>query len=142
MSGLIFDPAGNLYGTTNGGGYQDVGMVFELSSQAGGVWAAKTLHNFNRSGTDGESPAAGVIMDSAGNLYGTTLGGGPDNDGTVFELSPTAQGSWSEKILHSFDGSDGFYPDAPLIFDASGHLYGTTFLGGANAGGEVFEIIP
>jgi uncharacterized repeat protein (TIGR03803 family) len=142
MSGLIFDLAGNLYGTTDNGGYQGVGTAFELSPQAGGVWTAKILYSFHRNGTDGESPATGVIIDTAGNLYGTTEGGGLHNDGTVFELSPTTRGAWAEKILHNFDFTDGFFPDAPLILGASGHLYGTTFLGGANSGGEVFEVTP
>jgi uncharacterized repeat protein (TIGR03803 family) len=142
MSGVIFDPAGNLYGTTANGGDQDVGTVFELSPQAGEDWTAKILYSFNRGGADGQSPATGVIMDSAGNLYGSTQGGGPHNDGIVFKLSPAARGAWAEEILHNFNFTDGFFPDAPLIIDASGHLYGTTLLGGANGGGEVFEIIP
>jgi uncharacterized repeat protein (TIGR03803 family) len=142
MNGLIFDRVGNLYGTTSTGGSQGFGMVFELSPQANGVWTARSLHNFTLGGTDGLGPGAGVIMDSSGNLYGTTEGGGSHNCGTVFQLS-TAQGLWTEKILHDFHGTDGNLPAAPLIFDASGHLYGTTFLGGANvSGGEVFEIIP
>jgi uncharacterized repeat protein (TIGR03803 family) len=142
LNSLFVDPAGNLYGTTQNGGSQGVGMVFELSPQGGGLWTTTILHNFTFGGTDGLSPLAGVIMDSAGNLYGTTQGGGPHNFGTVFELSPNPGGTWTERILHDFHGTDGFLPVAPLIFDDSGHLYGTTFLGGATEGGEVFEIIP
>jgi uncharacterized repeat protein (TIGR03803 family) len=141
LNGLFVDAAGNLYGTTSNGGSQGVGMVFELSPQAGGVWTTRILHNFTFGGTDGLSPVAGVIMDPVGNLYGTTQGGGPHNFGTAFELFPTAAGVYTEKILHTFHGADGFLPSAPLVFDTSGHLYGTTFLGGANFGGEVFEII-
>jgi uncharacterized repeat protein (TIGR03803 family) len=141
VNGLFVDPAGNLYGTTQNGGSQGVGMVFELSPEAG-AWKTTILHNFTYGGTDGLSPVAGVIMDSAGNLYGTTQGGGPHNFGTVFELVPAPRGLWTEKILHDFHGTDGFLPSAPLIVDPSGRLYGTTFLGGANeGGGEVFEII-
>jgi uncharacterized repeat protein (TIGR03803 family) len=142
LNGLVADPVGNLFGTTHNGGSQGVGMVFELSPQAGGLWTTRILHNFVLGGTDGLSPSAGVIMDSAGNLYGTTEGGGAHNFGTVFELSPTAGGPWTERILHSFHGADGSLPSSLLIIDALGHLYGTTFLGGAYFGGEVFEIIP
>jgi uncharacterized repeat protein (TIGR03803 family) len=142
LNGLFADSAGNLYGSTHNGGSQGVGMVFELSPQLDGVWITRILHDFTLGGTDGLSPSAGVIMDSAGNLYGTTQGGGTHNFGTAFELSPTAEGLWTERILHTFHGADGFLPSAPLIFDAFGHLYGTTFLGGAYFGGEVFEIIP
>jgi uncharacterized repeat protein (TIGR03803 family) len=141
LNGLFADPTGNLFGTTSNGGAQGVGMVFELSPQAGGVWTTRILHDFTFGCTDGFSPVAGVIADSAGNLYGTTQGGGPHNFGTAFELFPKAAGVYTEKILHTFHGADGFLPSAPLTFDASGHLYGTTFLGGAYFGGEVFEII-
>jgi uncharacterized repeat protein (TIGR03803 family) len=108
----------------------------------------KTLHNFATS--DGAEPWAGVISDAAGNLYGTTAGGGILNFGTVFKLTPKAGGGWTEKVLHRFgQGDDGRLPFGPLIFDADGNLYGTTSYGGdgrcrdtIGAGcGIVFELI-
>ena len=89
-------------------------------------------------------PAAGLIMDGACNLYGTTVGGGTYGNGygTVFELTPAAGGTWTEKVLHSFgSGADGTEPDAGLIFDAAGNLYGTTG-GGIYRLGTVFELMP
>ncbi len=86
---LIFDAAGNLYGTTNSGGaYGIYGTVFEMSPKAGGGWTEKVLHSFNNNGTDGYRPGAGLILDTAGNLYGTTTSGGAYGDGTVFEITP------------------------------------------------------
>ena len=151
-AGLIFDAAGNLYGTTNqGGAYGHWGTVFELSRSphaAGGGWTEKVLHSFGN-GTDGIWPYAGLTLDALGNLYGTTTYGGTYNDGTVFELTPAAGGGWTEKVLHNFnnDGADGWFPGAGLIFDAAGNLYGTTWYGGTHGqgtvgGGTVFEISP
>jgi uncharacterized repeat protein (TIGR03803 family) len=148
-SGLIFDAAGNLYGTRSTGGTSGFGMVFELSPSGGGTWALKALHNFT--GKDGDYPEASVIFDAAGNLYGTTHFGGAYGYGAVYELSPIAGGGWAEKVLHSFhhNGHDGMSPDASLVFDAAGNLYGTTRLGGTNFGkqcqigcGTVFELSP
>jgi uncharacterized repeat protein (TIGR03803 family) len=148
IAGLIFDAAGNLYGTTSAGGSAQHGAVFELSPKTGGGWTEKILHTFNDNGTDGYFPDAGLIFDAAGNLYGTTVAGGAHNYGTVFELSPKAGGSWTENVLHSFsyNGTDGSYPYASLIFDAAGNLYGTTGFGGSGACslgcGTVFELTP
>jgi uncharacterized repeat protein (TIGR03803 family) len=136
--GLVADAGGNLYGTTFSGGTgtcmfgsPSCGTVFELSPLAGGGWRYKTIHNFGNS-KDGEYPEAGLITDGAGNLYGTTSSGGTHGYGTVFELSPATGGSWSEKLLHSFNvgGTDGFTPAASLVMDGSGNIYGTTQLGG------------
>src|SRR5258706_1758469 len=94
--GLIFDASGNLYGTTSVWGKYGGGTLFELSPAVGG-WKEKILHSFG-SGTDGAYPYASLIFDSAGNLYGTTTIGGANNDsGTVFELIPHSDGSWTEK---------------------------------------------
>src|ERR1017187_704147 len=149
---LIFDAAGNLYGTTSYGGTYDYGTVFELTPAAGGGWTETVLHNFNDNGTDGYWPYAGLIFDAVGNLYGTTYGGGVYTSctngsflgcGTVFELTPTAGGGWTEKVLHSFgNGTDGEDPQAGLIFDAAGNLYGTTIAGGTYGGGTAFELTP
>jgi uncharacterized repeat protein (TIGR03803 family) len=146
IAGLVFDKAGNLYGATSAGGPgRDGGVVFELSPQAGGGWKETLLHNFGGSG-DGINPWAALILDTAGNLYGTTTAGGGLSGGTVFELSPKGNGDWSYKILHAFNrsGGDGRFPYGSLVFDAAGNLYGTTFLGGLQGRdkGTVFELSP
>jgi len=112
------------------------------SSWAATDWNEKVLHNFG-SGADGNYPPAGLIRDAAGNLYGTTLYGGAHNYGTVFELSASAGGGWTETVSHSFgNGVDGVFPFAGLTFDAAGDLYGTTYLGGTYDEGTVFELTP
>lgn len=152
VGSLIFDSKGNLYGTSFGGGAFGVGAAFELVPATGGGWTEKVLHSFGSTLTDGEQPEAGLVMDSKGNLYGTTqLGGangfGLNGYGTVFELSPASGGAWTEKVLYSFNylsKTDGYYPVSPLVFDSKGNLYGTTTDGGAGqdleGGGTVFEL--
>jgi uncharacterized repeat protein (TIGR03803 family) len=141
-SSLIFDAAGNLYGTTSAGGDHKGGTVFELSPAAGGGWTEFVLHNFG-GGTDGSEPYGGVIIDAARNLYGTTKLGGAHGDGAAFELTPETGTGWTEKMLHSFSGTtDGSQPYAGLTFDAAGNLYGTTLEGGTYSGGTVFELMP
>ena len=147
-AGLVADSAGNLYGTTHDGGAAGIGLVFELSPPAAGktAWRETVLHSFN--GADGDNPGAGLIADSAGNLYGTTDFGGKSGDGVVFELSPPAAGqtAWTETVLHAFNRADGYAPVAGLIADSAGNLYGTTLFGGGgncpNGCGTVFELSP
>jgi len=142
---LVFDKQGNLYGTaSSGGGSSNSGIVFELSPSSGAAWSETILHNFNDSATDGASPNAGLIFDSAGNLYSTTIGGGSDGQGTVFELSLAGGGTRTETILHSFSNQavDGYNPNGGLILDKSGNLYGVTASGGQNQDGAVFEVTP
>jgi uncharacterized repeat protein (TIGR03803 family) len=150
-AGLIFDGAGNLYGTTVSGGGFNQGTVFELTPPAAGKsgWTERILHSFPAFGTDGAAPEAGLIFDRAGNLYGTTNGGGTHGHGTVFELMPPAAGQtgWTEQVLYSFAGSlragpDGAAPWAALIFDKAGNLFGTTDRGGMLGRGTVFELMP
>jgi len=160
---LIQDAAGNLYGTTQGGGTGSSvnginGVVFQLSPppQPGGPWTETVLYDFCSLANcaDGGEPE-GVIMDSAGNLYGATYNGGlyyfPNSNvggGTVFELAPPAQsgGAWTETMLYSFcslaNCADGQYPSAAPTQDAAGNLYGTTVQGGANQTGTAFELSP
>jgi uncharacterized repeat protein (TIGR03803 family) len=140
---LIFDPAGNLYGTTVNGG-SCCGNVFQLTRGPGGQWTPKVLYNFCAvSGCpDGALPTAGLIFDAVGNLYGTTEAGGAYSYGTVFKLAPGAGGTWTETVLHSFNGTDGLYPEASVIFDPAGKLYGTTNEGGVYSGGTVFQLRP
>jgi uncharacterized repeat protein (TIGR03803 family) len=195
---LIFDSAGNLYGTTQVGGAFDKGEVFELTPVAGGKWKETILHSF-AAGADGAQPAhaplaidgAGnlygtvvgdvlgggavfelsfvsgkwkkttlhefvsrqgigispynsVTLDAAGNLYGTTYQGGVSGvEGGVFELTPGAGGTWTYSILHSFraTGGDGVLPNAGIVFDSQGNLYGTT-QGGGGGVGVVYELTP
>ncbi len=153
---LTLDAAGNLYGTTEQGGIapcvglgdDGCGVAFELSPEGDGTWTYKVLHNFGSYAEDGIWPAAKLVFDSAGNLYGTTYYGGKGTCefgcGVVFELIPGANGNWSEKIVHTFNPNvgDGAAPYAGLILDASGNLYGTTVYGGATGRGAVFEITP
>jgi uncharacterized repeat protein (TIGR03803 family) len=142
---LIFDSAGNLYGTTQFGGAHGYGTVFELTPHAKGNWTEKILHSFNFNGTDGYEPAASAIFDASGNLYGVTQVGGLYGWGIAFELSPQAGGAWKEKVLHNFgNGNDGWLPHG-LIFDALGNLYGTASSGDlhdAFGGGSIFELSP
>jgi len=154
-AGLIFDRAANLYGTTIDGGtficYQGCGVVFELTPSTDGTWTEEVLHNFNNS-DDGVFPFAGLISDAAGNLYGTTQLAGAYNAGIVFELTPSAGGSWSESILYNFTGGkDGGEPFAGLTFDQAGNLYGTTAVAGnlkhckqvfVSGCGVVFKLTP
>ena len=141
LSNLVVDAAGNLYGTTFVGGAHGAGEVFELSRNTG-VWTETVLYSFT-GGVDGANPYyAGVIFDSTGNLYGTTVGGGTFGFGTVFELTPNGT-SWSERVLYSFaGGNDGASPYAGVIFDVAGGLYGTTFAGGSYDEGTVFRLTP
>jgi uncharacterized repeat protein (TIGR03803 family) len=138
VGGLIFDSAGNLYGTTAYGGDlnntlcnppEGCGVVFELSPPArpGGTWTESVLHAFE-SGTDGAVPENSLLFDKAGNLYGTSLAGGMNsnctNCGTIFELSPAVEGAWTESTLYSFtDGNDAAVPTSALVFDGFGNLY-------------------
>jgi uncharacterized repeat protein (TIGR03803 family) len=153
---LIGDPSGNLYGTTTGGGAYGGGTVFELTPPAPGqtTWTEIVLRSFcahgGRDCTDGAYPYAGLIRDAKGNLYGTTEDGGANGGGAVFELTPPAPGqtAWTEKVLYSFCAqggrdycTDGAFPEAGLIRDAKGNLYGTTEDGGAYYGGVVFELV-
>jgi uncharacterized repeat protein (TIGR03803 family) len=136
-AGLVMDSAGNLYGTTAGGGTNGTGTVFKISPSG----AESVIYSFAAPGGTGPlSPYfASLLMDSAGNLYGTTASGGTNDTGTVFKLSA----SGTESVLHSFgpyNGTDGDAPDAGLIMDSDGTLYGTTNEGGTNKTGTVFKI--
>jgi uncharacterized repeat protein (TIGR03803 family) len=141
LGGLISDGKGNLYGTTEIGGDDLSGTVFELSPSGGG-WIQTVLYSFNASsGADGSEPYGGVIFDRAGNLYGTTYSGGTYYEGSVYELSPS-NGGWTESVIYSFNSSahDGVTPGGSLVFDEQGNLYGTTYSGGQYDGGTVFEL--
>jgi len=137
-SSLVFDTAGNLYGTAPIGGDHQAGDVFELSPASGG-WKESIIYDFGDSSNDGFKPYAGMVIDGAGNLYGTTPEGGVNGD--VFELSP-GLGGWTESILHNFctGCNDGGAPYAGVILDPAGDLYGITEGGGTYAAGTVYEV--
>jgi uncharacterized repeat protein (TIGR03803 family) len=141
-AGLIMDSSGNFYGTTNGGGAHSFGTVFELVNSSGS-YSEKVLYSFAGPSGDGQNPFAGLVMDSSGNLYGTTTSGGVNYGGTVFELA-NSSGTYSEKVLYSFGSyGDGSQPYGGLIIDGSGNIYGTTWGGGTGGYryGTVFELI-
>ena len=140
-AGVILDASGNVYGTTSSG-YRNAGAVFEIVDAQYGGRRTKVLHQF--SGADGSQPAGDLVLDAAGNIYGTTAFGGGNSQGVVFKLTPPAgkQHKWTETVLYSFSGSDGAKPVSSLIFDNAGNLYGTTSAGGAYGAGVVFQITP
>ncbi len=144
-SGLIFDSAGALYGTTYRGGASLLGTVYQLTPPAtnGGTWTEAVLHSF-AGGSDGAGPQGDLIFDGAGNLYGTATSGGTPGGGIVFELTPPnpSGSAWSETVLRSFRHAEGISPRAALVFGPSGALYGTLANGGASDAGAVFRLNP
>jgi uncharacterized repeat protein (TIGR03803 family) len=145
---LAMDGSGNLYGATLGGGanwcgFGSCGTIYKLTRDTHGHWKETVLYNF-RKGATGFGPGAGVVRDKAGNLYGTTIYGGSSQCGcgVVFKLALQKNGKWKYTVLHAFIGSDGAQPDANLILDKRGNLYGTAATGGASGAGVVFEITP
>ena len=135
-AGVITDSAGNLYGTTQTGGANGLGTVFKITAAG----TETILHSFGSSATDGQTPRAGVIMDNAGNLYGTTSKGGANQIGTVFKIDTAG----TETILYSFGAraNDGMDPDGGLIMDSARNLYGMTSVGGSGGTGTVYKIDP
>ncbi len=139
---VTFDQAGNIYGTTTAGGTGCFGVgcgtVYQLTHSGSGGWTESVLYAF--SGSDGLMPLSGVTLDSAGNIYGTTWGGGVSGSGygTVYELTYSAGSGWAESFLYSFTAEGVNTPYAGLIFDPSGNLYGAT----AGEAGGVFELTP
>ena len=169
---MVFDKAGNIYGTTVAGGADNCspmaacGTVFQLQAPAnkGEAWTETVLYVFKgKASNDGESPDGGLVMDAAGNLYGTAAYGGTGDCvllgikggcGTVYEMSPPAQkgGAWTETTIYSFKGgNDGYVPQENLVFDSAGNLYGVTLFGGGRGTtcdpyyqycGTVFKLSP
>jgi uncharacterized repeat protein (TIGR03803 family) len=144
-SQLVFDSAGNAYGTTVTGGASDCGTVFKLTPTGGGQWHQSVLHSFNCF-DEGKNPYGGVTLDASGNLYGTTVAGGSggfcsgDGCGVVFELAFSG-GVWSETVLYNFgDLPDAAGPGSAVVFDRAGNLYGTSPDGGQFAAGTVYRL--
>jgi uncharacterized repeat protein (TIGR03803 family) len=145
VGSLVFDSSDNLYGTAQSDGAKQGGTVFELS---GGNFSVLYAFDGQAGSPDGNTPAAGLAVDSVGNLYGTTALGGEFDLGTVYKLTPNS-GSWEESILHAFSGSDGSAPGVDqLVFDSEGRLYGTTQEGGPTSKtcsqgcGAIFRLTP
>jgi uncharacterized repeat protein (TIGR03803 family) len=125
---LVFDAAGNFYGTTQTGGADNLGVVYKLTRTNGG-WTQSVIYSFTGA-QDGSQPFSGVVFDNAGNLYGTTTAGGNEGFGTVYQLKPVGSG-WTETTLHTFSGGhDGIFPWGGLVFDGSETFYGMTTNGG------------
>lgn len=156
---LHFDPQGHIYGTTTEGGVYaghcrgfmlptlGCGTVYQLTPSLGS-WTHRVVYRFQGPGdnyADGVSPYSGVILDNAGNLYGTAVMGGAGGYwgcGVVFKLSPSGN-NWIQRVLYRFlNGSDGCYPKGGLIFDRSANLYGAVYEGGVNRGGTAYELKP
>jgi uncharacterized repeat protein (TIGR03803 family) len=137
---LVFDSAGNLYGTAANEYASGYGVVFELLPNEDGTWRKRNLHQFT-GGKDGANPYVGLTIDSAGNLYGVANDGGAYGNGVVFELSQNSAGGWSYYVLHTFnDHYSGAYPRGNLALDGAGNIYGTTYGDGYSTFGSVFEI--
>ena len=156
MGSLTVDSAGELYGVTQAGGVSGNGTVFRLSpaSAPETSWTETVLYSFGSLPGDGTDPVAGLVFDTGGNLYGTAaLGGGsslcPAGCGAVYEVKPSQDGTWTEALLYSFSGKDGYNPRSQLVFDPQGDLYGTTSYGGMvcekiqrDGCGTVFQLKP
>ncbi|HEX8814189.1 MAG TPA: choice-of-anchor tandem repeat GloVer-containing protein [Terriglobales bacterium] len=150
-NGLSFDTHGNLYGVTNSGGMDNLGIAFELKPSER-FWTMSVIHSFTGEKNDGGHPSSGLIFNKSGNLYGASIQGGFNEQGAVFKLMRSDDNrAWRESVAYSFNnnGGGGYYPTGDLSFDAAGNLYGTTNFGGANTGcgnsigcGVVFEITP
>jgi uncharacterized repeat protein (TIGR03803 family) len=128
---VIFDNNGNLYGTTVSGGTSNLGAVYKI---AAGTSTITALASFT--GSNGSDPEAGLTIDGAGNLYGTTTLGGANNFGTIFKI---AAGTSAVTTLYSFDVTSGSYPRGGLTLDTMGNLFGTASAGGASGGGIVYK---
>jgi uncharacterized repeat protein (TIGR03803 family) len=139
---LLFDKAGNLYGTTYYAGANDVGTVYKLTNVKGS-WRETVLYSFK--GTpDGSSPISTLVADKAGNLYGTTSDGGTAGGyGIIFKLAPGSNGTWTESVAYRFPGVPG--PSLAyngMVVDSAGNFYGTTVHGGPGDDGTIYKFKP
>ena len=138
---LIWDQQGNMYGTTQNGGKSGNGAVYQLTPSGSG-YTESVLYSFT-GGADGAYPNAGLVLDKNGKLLGTTVRGGSNDAGTVFELIYVPGVGWTEHVVYNFqNASDGEVPIGGLIFDSAGNLFGTSFDGGSGGGGTIFELSP
>ena len=145
LGDLAFDKLGNIFGTTQQGGVPrcgglGCGVVYKLSHRSA-LWSETPIYQFTGL-SDGVTPNGGVVFDPSGNLYGTTVSGGANKFGTVFQLTPSGSG-WTKTILYNFQNlTDGKLPNSGVVLDSSGNLYGTTVFGGTGLGGTVFQLNP
>jgi uncharacterized repeat protein (TIGR03803 family) len=136
---FVFDLSGNIYGTMPGSG--TCGAVYQLVPSSGGIWTQNILFSFTDGATQGCYPQSIIFDLATGNLYGIAVGGGANNAGTVFELTPVLGGGWNFNVIHTFGfGTDGTYPTAAPTLDSSGNLYGTTYNGGSYGDGTVYRL--
>ncbi len=139
LSGVTFDAAGNLYGTTSVGGANGYGTIFQL--KPGAAWTEQILHSF-QNGNDGAYPYAGFVADTAGNLYGAATQGGANGGGTIFALKPSKGGGLKFSVLYSVPGWDISGSFRNLLLDETGTLYGTTHCDGDDSAGTIFKLAP
>jgi uncharacterized repeat protein (TIGR03803 family) len=139
---VAVDSQGNVYGMTPTGGAFGLGTIYQLHPRANGNYVLKVIHTFT-GGADGSSGSAGKMIIRGGQLYGAATTGGAFGSGVVFQLRPTEVGEWDFKTLYSFRGQpDAVFPYGALLFDSSGNIYGTTYYGGANGLGAVYQLAP
>ncbi|HWY56158.1 MAG TPA: choice-of-anchor tandem repeat GloVer-containing protein [Terriglobales bacterium] len=137
---LTFDAKGNIYGTTQEGGTNGTGTVYELSPKSGGGWKEKVIYTFSAAGADGTAPSAGMTIGADGTMYSTTPDGGAFGAGTVFSLKKTSTG-WKQTVIQNLNGSsNGGYPYEGLMMDAAGNLYGAAPTGGASGQGVIYRL--
>lgn len=154
-SPLTWDSRGNLYGTTLYGGVSTLpcpgslgcGVAFELTPNGDSTWTYRVMHRFASTKTDGQYPDGGLTIDAAGNAYGVAGEGGVNGTGTIFKLTPTNAGSWTQTVLYDFPNcAEGCYPDGTMIFDKAGNLYGAAGGGLQDCGsytcGTIFRLVP
>lgn len=138
---VVFDPAGHAYSTAPDGGTYSQGVVYELS-QRGGKWRQDVIHAFTGGKDGGVGSLGALLLDPSGSLFGVTEIGGVHGAGTVFKLSPQSPQRWKMTTLYAFKGApDAAFPYGGLVSDASGNLFGTTYYGGANGLGSIFELV-
>ena len=140
---VTLDSSHHLFGTTiQGGGLQEVGFVFELTPEASGIWSETKPYVFGENPAVGAPTYVGVILDSAGNLYGSSFETADGGGGAVYKLSPASGGGWTSSALHTFgSGTDGANPGA-IVFGPGGAIFGATYAGGTYGGGTIFELTP
>ena len=138
---LLFDQSGHIYGTTYYGGADGLGSIYQLTRATGGNWSEQILYGF-QAGEDGNSSISNLVFDTGGNLYGTTSEGGLGS-GTIFELAPNGNGTWTESLPHLFAGPpDGAFPYAGMVGDGTGIFYGATVHGGTSGEGAIYLFAP
>jgi uncharacterized repeat protein (TIGR03803 family) len=139
---VTVDASGNVYGMTPTGGAYGLGTIYKIHQEHNGAWNLKVIHAFT-GGADGATGSAGRMILRHGHLFGAATAGGTYGSGVVFELTPRGVGEWNFRTIYSFRGQpDGSFPYAALLFDRSGNIYGTTYYGGANGIGAVYELSP